>query len=187
MKIPCVKGKREAVFQAAEYSFVVYEDVGKKKSWNYFYILSMYKQKKSQCALILFVPGNWDRSGVLAGRCPIHNIQRVLALMVWPLLCISWLVLEVVYNMGWVQRGLVGGMDYGVNPSTPILAKDGLGLGCSLWKMMPEEVAVSGSEATLVPCPPFVPSPCSSVDPHQSHLGYSCLLLILLPSPSNSL
>lgn len=34
MKIPCVTGKREAVFQAAEYGFVVYEDVGKNKSWN---------------------------------------------------------------------------------------------------------------------------------------------------------
>lgn len=89
MKIPCVKGKREVAFQAAECAFVVYEDVGKNKSWNQFQILGAYKQKKLQCALPLFVPGNWDKSGVLAGRCPIYNTQRVLALMVWPQLCIS--------------------------------------------------------------------------------------------------
>lgn len=29
MKISCVKGKREAAFQAAEYGFVVYGDMGK--------------------------------------------------------------------------------------------------------------------------------------------------------------
>lgn len=74
-------------------------------------------------------------------------------------------------------------------PQYPSSGKGGAGAGLQPLEgsCLRSLVAAPGSEATLVTCPPFVPSPCSSVDPHQSHLGYSCLLLILLPSPSNSL
>lgn len=56
-------------------------------------MLSVYKQKKLQCALTLFVPGKWDKSGVLAGRCPIYNTQHVLAFMVWLIPASLWSVL----------------------------------------------------------------------------------------------
>lgn len=135
--------------------------------------------------LTLFVPGNWDKSGVLAGRCPMYNTQHVLALMVWPQLCISLVICELwglVCGLGdWVVGGLWG------TPQHSSSGKGGAGLQLLEASCLRSLVAVPGSEATLVSCPFFVPSPCSTVDPHQSHLGYSCLLLILLPSPSNRL
>lgn len=105
----------------------------------------MYKQKKTQCALTLFVPGKWDKSGVLAGGCPTYNTWCVVALMfglssasLWSVLC-SRELWGVVCSMGGLQRGLGPGMDYGEHPSTPVLGKEGLGLGCSLWKDLGEE------------------------------------------------
>lgn len=56
--------------------------MGKNKSLNLFDILSVYKQKKLHSPLILFVPGNCDKSGALAGKCPVSNTRCVLVLMV---------------------------------------------------------------------------------------------------------
>lgn len=106
------------------------------------------------------------------------------ALHVFECLC-SCELWGVVCSMG----GLDCGMDYWEHPSYSSFGEGGAGAGLQPLEgsYLRSLVAAPGSEAALVSCPPFVPSPCSTVDPHQSHLGYSCLLLILLSSPSNSL
>lgn len=132
----------------------------------------MYKQKKLHSPLILFVPGNCDKSGALAGKCPVSDTRCVLVLMVWPQLCSSLvgaLPLQALRGLcaAWGECGgvLGGGVDYGGKPQYPSFGWRGeAGLGYSLLEGVclrggasggscPRSVLIGapGSEATLGP------------------------------------
>lgn len=90
--------------------------------------------------MTLFIPGNWDKSGVLAGRCPVYNTQHVLALMVWPHFCISLVsAVGLCAARGDCREDWVLGWIMGSTPAFQFWEGRGWGWLAAFGRILPEE------------------------------------------------